>query len=151
MSTVVAYAEEAPCSWNYKPDDRLVTHQKPRWGMGKSKSARTLQRDRVGPGLYHDGVVSSQKLVLPTAQRPFMPKAQSSHAIAAAAERKKYVPGVGTYKDLEKASNYVQKKNRLPGIFPYKTSRFTDDVVKSKKWVPGPGSYHIGPPVVKAK
>ena len=146
MSTVVAYAEDGPSSWQYQPDDRLLRNQQPRWGMGKSHSARMLKRDKVGPGSYHDGVLASQHLVRPTAQRPFMPKAKSSHVIVETAQRMKYVPGVGTYKDLEKATKSVEKKPRLAGIFPYKTQRFTDQVVKSKKWVPGPGAYEIGPP-----
>ena len=62
-----------------------------------------------------------------------------------------FVPGVGTYKDVERAyKNYaVIKKDRTPVILPYKSKGFTDDLVKRSKETPGPGAYYIGPPIKK--
>lgn len=121
----------------------MIQERTPAWDMGKSKSLKTIQKEKVGPGSYHDGLMSSQRVVLTSSKSYSIPKSQTQHAIVDRANRSKYIPGVGTYKDMDKAysNNLVWKKSRVAGIFPYKTSRFTDEVIKNKSWVPGPGTY----------
>ena len=126
-----------------------MQRREPKWGMGKSKTQKALKKEKVGPGTYHDGLMKSQTLVRPCSQRQSIPRATTNHALAASAKTAKLVPGVGSYKGLEKATKFVQSKGRLASIYPYKTSRFTEQLVKSKKWVPGPGAYNIGPPTVR--
>jgi hypothetical protein len=66
---------------------------------------------------------------------------------------KKFVPGVGAYKDVDKAykSNIIWHKDRVPFIDKGKFSRFTETASKQKQWVPGPGSYDIIPYSKKEK
>ena len=61
------------------------------------------------------------------------------------AQSKKFVPGVGAYKDSDRAykSNIVWRKERVPFISNSKLVRFTESAGKEKQWVPGPGSYNI--------
>lgn len=65
----------------------------------------------------------------------------------------KFVPGVGHYKDTDKAytSFVLQHKDRMPFISKSKDVRFTEDFMKSKTWVPGPGSYELSPPLYSPK
>jgi hypothetical protein len=65
----------------------------------------------------------------------------------------KLVPGVGNYKDLDKAytKHVVVEKSRTTKITQYKDTRFTEQVMKDKKWVPGPGSYDPIPFAKKPK
>ena len=78
-------------------------------------------------------------------------KSTESNSIHQRARQTSYVPGVGFYKDAEKAyKNFtVIKKERNQIILPYKAKGFTDDIVKRSKETPGPGAYYIGPPIKK--
>ena len=57
----------------------------------------------------------------------------------------KFVPGVGHYKDREKAfaKNIVVSKGRMVYISKCKGIRTIEDEANKKKWVPGPGAYNI--------
>jgi hypothetical protein len=63
------------------------------------------------------------------------------------AQSKKYVPGVGAYKDVDRAykNNIILPKTRVAVITKDNIQRFTDTASKEKQWVPGPGSYNIIP------
>jgi hypothetical protein len=76
---------------------------------------------------------------------PVFGKEKLQNTFEKAAARKKYVPGVGSYKDTEKAfkSNIVWHKDRVPFISKSKFTRFTEQASKDKQWVPGPGSYDV--------
>lgn len=65
----------------------------------------------------------------------------------------KHVPGVGNYKETDRAysNKIVIKKDRTAYIGKYKYTRFTESVSKEKQWVPGPGSYNIIPFAKKEK
>ena len=78
---------------------------------------------------------------------PVFAKAKIPSVFHQKAQSTKYVPGVGTYKDSERAytSNIILHKERVPYISKYQYTRFTEKVSKDKQWVPGPGSYEVVP------
>ena len=75
-------------------------------------------------------------------------KAAPKDSISTTARFSRFVPGVGHYKERERAytSHTVVRKERMPFISKYSFTRMTEDAAKKKKWVPGPGAYEILPP-----
>ena len=69
------------------------------------------------------------------------------------ANSNKFVPGVGHYKDKEKAytSFIIAHKERVPFISKSKDTRFTESYSLSKTWIPGPGAYELSPIPKRAK
>ena len=107
----------------------------------------------MGPGKYNDGLSKGYKRTMSTSVCHSFSKSKEENSVHLRAKQTSYVPGVGSYKDVEKAySNFVViKKERTPVIFSYKAKGFTDDIVKRSKETPGPGAYYIGPPILKKK
>ena len=75
-------------------------------------------------------------------------KSAPKDSFSTLARSSRYVPGVGHYKERERAytSHTVVRKQRMAYISKYSFTRTTEDEAKKKKWVPGPGAYEILPP-----
>lgn len=83
----------------------------------------------------------------------FFPKSKAPNSIEQSANRSKFVPGVGFYKNIDSAytQHIVIPKDRFTKISKSAFSRYSDIAAKSKSWVPGPGAYEILPPMRKNK
>ena len=93
--------------------------------MGKSPQKKKEEKVKVGPGFYHDGILSSARLIQKSSSAFTLGKGKTSHTITERAHQTKEVPGAGAYKGVVDGFKFTEKKGRLAGIFPYKYSRFT--------------------------
>jgi hypothetical protein len=110
------------------------------------KNQKVKEKDLVGPGYLKDLESNFHKRSLTTATPQYVvPKAKIVRKCEEIANRNKWVPGVGQYKEKERAfTSYVlEHRDRMPFISKSKDVRFTEDFMKQKNWVPGPGSYDI--------
>lgn len=148
MSSVEWYSGETPCSWKYSPSPIKNKSNK---GWTKPSTAKPVKKEDIGPGKYTDGLVKAYRRTMSVSESHAFSKSKAVNAVHMRAKQLSYVPGVGAYKDVDKAfTNFaVIKKERTTVIFPYKAKGFTDDIVKRSKETPGPGSYYIGPPIKK--
>lgn len=145
------YANETPCSWKYSPSPVKARDKK---GWAKPATAKVSNKDDVGPGKYADGLDKAYKKTHSTSvSHSFTKCRDTTGSIYSKVDQTKFVPGVGAYKDVEKAFSgyHVLKRPRAAIIFPYKAKGFTDDLVKRSRETPGPGAYYVGPPQKKKK
>jgi hypothetical protein len=108
----------------------------------------------VGPGYLKNLETSFNKSSLRVkTPMPVFAKAKIPSFFHQKAQSTKFVPGVGEYKDSDRAykNNIIIHKERVPYISKYKFTRFTESASKSKSWVPGPGSYDVVPYSKKEK
>lgn len=142
--TYITHAEYVAEQRNFKtlyvPNFDAVSPRSPSWNLETSPRITKKLDSKVGPGIYHDGIVKSQALTLPNISRFSIGKSKSERTIAIQAKQKKYIPGVGTYNP-----KCVEKKSRVVSFLPSKISRSIEEISKSKQWVPGPGTYDITP------
>ncbi|CAG9322589.1 unnamed protein product [Blepharisma stoltei] len=159
LSSTEFYAEESPGSGRYfeKEEDREKAYTKrerksPVFKYYAGKPEKKMEKQEVGPG-YLKNLENSVKRSSTMRRSPnaLFPKSNPPNAIHRRAATTKFVPGVGAYKDVEKAytGHIVKRKERIPFISPYKFTRFSDAEAKNHNWVPGPGSYEIMPPMRK--
>jgi hypothetical protein len=145
------YANETPCSWKYTPSPAKGRDKK---GWAKPASAKKSVKDNIGPGMYADGLDNAYKKTHSSSvSHSFTKGKDTTGSIYSKVDQTKFVPGVGTYQDAEKAFKeyHVVKRPRAAVILPYKAKGFTDDIVKRSKETPGPGAYYVGPPIKKKK
>lgn len=145
LTTSECYAEETPCSWDYTPKEVLPKKWKKGWVKAVEKP---IKKSNNGPGKYTDGIEKAYKNILNSPIIHSFSRSNSPSPISKHAEITKFVPGVGSYTNLERAytRHQVIKKERTTLILPYKIKGFADDLIKHAKEVPGPGAYEIGPP-----
>jgi hypothetical protein len=147
LSNAEWYSQETPCSWKYSPSPIKTNYKK---GWPKPATAKPIKKDEIGPGKYADGIAKGSRRTMSASISHSFSKSSGSNSIHKRAKDTSFVPGVGTYQNVESAySKYMIKKSRTPVIFPYKSKGFTDDLVRRSKETPGPGSYNIGPPINK--
>lgn len=137
LTTAEYYAEETPASSDYSfPNMKKV--KSVRWIKPKPKPKPI--RSEVGPGKYSEGVAKGINKTMAAVPKYSFPKSQTYKNLP----NKTFTPGVGSYKDPNKAffSNMV-KKVKAAIILPYKLKSFTEVAMKNSKNVPGPGAYNI--------
>ena len=151
MTTTEYNSEQLPEPSKYKPNFKQVERRTPNWGMGKPIPAKKKSKDNIGPGSYADAYFKHEKKVVKSSPSFSVPKSRQPNSVVQATTVTKNNPGVGAYKELDRAftSNTVWKRQRAAAITPYKFRRSTDEYTKSKDWVPGPGSYNVGPPAIQ--
>jgi hypothetical protein len=118
------------------------------------KSKKVEEKGTVGPGYLKELEESYKKTSLSTSMPKYLfGKAKIVRKNEELANMSKFIPGVGHYKDKEKAftSYILEKKGRIPYISKYKDRRFTESYQLSKNWVPGPGSYDLSLSPIKKK
>ena len=104
------------------------------------------QNDRgVGPGYLKGLELSLKGKVLGfKTPDPIFSKDKKTCKFEKDAERMKYVPGVGSYKNVEVAyKRFVDKKLKIPVVMKERLVRSTERAGKDKMWIPGPGSYNL--------
>jgi len=147
LSSVEFYSGETPCSWKYSPAPAKGMNKK---GWSRPVTAKKTPKEAVGPGKYTDGLDKAYKKTHSSSvSHSFSKSKEKSGSIYEKVNQTKFVPGVGAYKDVEKAFSgyHVVKRSRATVILPYKAKGFTDDIVKRSKETPGPGAYYVGPPI----
>lgn len=102
------------------------------------------KHSEVGPGYLKDLEKNlNSKMLRKKTPDPAMVKEQRISYFHKRAMSARHVPGVGNYKELDKAytKHVVIKRSRTTKITEYKYTRCTEQAAKDKQWVPGPGSY----------
>lgn len=154
MSNTVALAEEVPGANKYfqKAEDREKAYakreKKPPVFKYYPKKVVKVEKEIVGPGYLKDLEASyNLKSLRKKTPDPAQSKQKRDSYFHVRAQSTRYVPGVGAYKDTDRAfhNHIVWHKDRTPHISKYNFTRFTESVAKDKQWVPGPGSYNIIP------
>lgn len=151
LSSVEWYSGETPCSWKYTPSPVKGPSKK---GWSKPVPSKKVPKEAIGPGKYQDGLDKAYKKTHSASVcHSFSKCKDTSGSIYEKVNQTKFVPGVGAYKDVEKAFSgyHVVKRPRATVILPYKAKGFTDDIVKRSKETPGPGAYYVGPPIKSKK
>ncbi|CAG9322604.1 unnamed protein product [Blepharisma stoltei] len=150
ISTTIYRAQQSPDPGKYNLNHSLVEYKSPIPKMVKTQPKKPKDKDKLGPGVYHDGVEKALKKQEGN-QSFIIPKSKTPNAVNLRAHLTRFIPPVGNYKDIDLAytKNHIFKRDRTAVINPYKTKSLLDEVQKNASWVPGPGSYDIVPPISK--
>lgn len=99
----------------------------------------------LGPGYLKDLEMSLKGKVLGfKTPDPIFLKEKKFCKFEKDAEKMKFVPGVGSYKNVENAfKRFVDRKLRSPVVLKERLVRSTERAGKDKMWIPGPGSYNL--------
>lgn len=97
----------------------------------------------MGPGYLKD-FEKSLKFIKNKTPEPIFLKAKKFSTFQKNAEKSKFVPGVGTYENVEKAYKKFSILQNTGKVFTSKARliRMTEQAGKEKSWIPGPGSYN---------
>ena len=116
----------------------------------KPKAEPKPVKEEIGPGKYAEGVNKALLKTMECRPKYSFPKSKTPSSMNSKNLTKNMTPGVGAYKESDKAYfKHLTKKTRTAIILPYKLKTYTDMIVKQAAQTPGPGAYNIIPPLPK--